>query len=127
MYYGIQTMPEFLPGRIPPEKSPPTPNSGIVISKNSNNIKMESKQLMSITDTDIRDMQQFREDREFLERHKDEFKERYPNEWIAVSHKEIAGKARGLDSLITELKEKGTDPGNAVIYFLSTIEDIMIL
>lgn len=88
---------------------------------------MGMQQLMSITESDLKEMKQFREDRFFLETHKDELREKYPNQWVAIFNKKLIGRSGDLNSLINVLKKKGIPTGKVVIEFLSTTEDIMIL
>ena len=82
---------------------------------------------LTITEQDKINFGRMREDRCFLEKHKDELREKYPNRWVAVLNKKIAGVNEDFDVLLEELRKKNIDTGETIIEFLSTTEDIPIL
>ncbi len=69
----------------------------------------------------------FEEDVLFLEKHKEEFRSKYPNKWIAVCGKKIVQIGDDLEQIAKELREKGINPGQAVIEFLATEETTLVL
>jgi len=82
---------------------------------------------MTITKKDSADMKRFREDSIFIEQHEDELKEKYPNKWIAVLNRKVVNVNDDFDSLLDNLKKHDIHPGDCVIEFLSTSEEIWIL
>lgn len=65
-------------------------------------------------------IKKFGEDTKWLDRHYDELKIEYPDEWVAVFKKNVVGHDRDLHELMEELEKKyGDDAGHMAVEFVS--------
>jgi len=70
------------------------------------------------------ELDRLRQDALYLDQHRDELLQRYPDRWVAVYHREVVGTARNLQRLVLQLKRKGIPPTEVYCQRLSTKEDL---
>lgn len=66
-----------------------------------------------------KELERFQADAIYLDKHRTELTERYPEQWVAVYNLQVVGAAEDLDQLIEDLKCKGIPPGDVYQEFLS--------
>ena len=70
----------------------------------------------------------FQADSIWLDQHYNDFKEQYPEQWIAVYGKAIIDHGRSLATLMKRLRRKyGKRTGDIVVRFVSTEEVILVV
>ncbi len=60
------------------------------------------------------------EDINWFKEHQTELEEEYDNQFIAIENEKVIESDVNLDKLLVKLKEKGKDPANTLIKFVST-------
>ena len=63
---------------------------------------------------------QFEKDRLFLEAHREEWLEQYPDMYVAVYLEKLVGAAATPDELVAQLKAKGVHPGDSYWQFMDS-------
>ena len=63
---------------------------------------------------------QFEKDRLFLEAHREEWLEQYPDMYVAVHLEKLVGAAATPDELAAQLRAKGMHPGDSYWQFLDS-------
>jgi hypothetical protein len=63
----------------------------------------------------------------FLDKHRDELLQRYPERWVAVYNGEVVGAAKDPKRLIRQLERKGIPPGEVYREYLTDREELLIL
>jgi hypothetical protein len=74
-----------------------------------------------------RDLDRFQNDAIWLGEHREEFLKKYPEQWVAVYHKELVATARSVKGLVHKLERKGIPPGRVVHDFLTEEEFDLIV
>jgi hypothetical protein len=74
-----------------------------------------------------RDLERYRKDALYFDRHREELLQRYPDRWVAIYNQEVVGTAKDLERLIHQLEKKGLSPGQVYRGHLSTTEELLIL
>lgn len=82
---------------------------------------------MIVVNNEQRAMERFRRDIEYFEANRDSLIRDHPNEWMAIYEGRIGAVAGDLGSLFDELERQGIPLGEAVIEYLSTEEEVLIL
>jgi len=67
----------------------------------------------------VSSLQEFNEDIEWLQKHRDKLIPRYGDKWVAVWKEKIVDHDEDLDALIRRLINKGYEPEHMVIEYLS--------
>lgn len=73
------------------------------------------------------ELERFRQDALYVDEHWQDLLERYPEQWIAVYHKQVVCASKDPKHLIGQLKRKGIPPSEVYHALLSTKEDLLIL
>ncbi|MPZ13002.1 MAG: hypothetical protein GEU73_01015 [Chloroflexi bacterium] len=73
------------------------------------------------------DLERFRRDTEYFDRHRQEFLQQYPEQWVAVYHQQVVGAARDPKRLVKQLERKGIPPGLVFHEYVTDQEDLLIL
>ena len=74
-----------------------------------------------------RDIERYQADAGYLEAHRGELVEQYPEQWVAVYNQVVVGIAKDMERLVVELERKGIRPGRAYCQYLTDKEDNLIL
>jgi hypothetical protein len=72
-------------------------------------------------------VERFTRDGLYLDQHRQELLERYPDQWVAVYNQEVVGAAKDPKQLVRQLKRRGIPPGETYWERLSTEEEVWIL
>lgn len=73
------------------------------------------------------ELERYRNDALYFEEHRQDFLERYPERWVAVYNREVAGTASRLAQLLRHLEKEGFPRGDVFIEHISAKEDLLIL
>ena len=73
------------------------------------------------------DLEQYRNDALYFERHREEFLRRHPERWVAIYDQQVVGTARRLPHLVRQLQKRGFPRGRVFIEHVSAKEDLLIL
>lgn len=82
---------------------------------------------IAVTRKDKKDINQFKRDALFLEKHRDELVSKHPNKWIAVYNRRVQVVDSNLTKLLKILDQKGLPRGQTVVEFLSTEKKLLIV
>jgi len=74
-----------------------------------------------------RDLERYRRDALYFDRHRADLLKRYPERWVAIYNEQIVGAAKDLKRLILLLEKKGLSPGQVYRGHLSAKEELLIL
>lgn len=77
--------------------------------------------------TKARVLDRFKEDSEYFEEHRNELLQKYPEQWIAIFNRKVAGTAPTFDGLLDVLEGKDIPLGEAVVDRLSRKGEHLIL
>ena len=76
----------------------------------------------------LQKLKTFEQDTTWLDRHYDELKMRYFDEWVAVFKKEVVAHEKDLENLMLKLQDKyGKDAGHIAVRFVSPKKVELIL
>ncbi|MCX6022465.1 MAG: DUF5678 domain-containing protein [Chloroflexi bacterium] len=73
------------------------------------------------------DLERFRDDALYLDKHRQELLDQYPERWVAVYEHQIVAVAKDMQKLVEKVKQKGLSPGHVYRAFLSAKDDVLIL
>lgn len=73
------------------------------------------------------ELKRYGKDLEYLDEHRQELLERYPERWVAVYNLRVVGAAKDLRRLIGKLEKQGIPPGEVYREFLTRNEPLLIL
>lgn len=73
------------------------------------------------------ELARFRSDAEYVESHRDELLERYPDRWVAVYDGQVVADDPELDLLLQTVRDRGLPPSHVYRTHLSTREELLIL
>lgn len=82
---------------------------------------------IAVTRKDKKDINQFKRDTLFLEKHRDELVSKHPNRWVAVYKRQVQAVDSDLKNLLKTLDQKGLPRGQTVVEFLSTERKLLIV
>lgn len=82
---------------------------------------------IAVTRKDKKDINQFKRDTLFVEKHRDELVSKHPNKWIAVYKRQVQGVDSDLTNLLKILDQKSLPRGQTVVEFLSTEKKLLII
>ena len=74
-----------------------------------------------------KDLERFGRDAEYFDRHRHEFLQQYPEQWVAVYHQQVVGAAEDPKRLVKLLERKGIPPGLVFREYVTDKEDLLIL
>jgi hypothetical protein len=74
-----------------------------------------------------RELERFRDDALYVDEHRDELLQRYPESWVAVLHRQVVADDRDPKRLLKKLEKKGIAPGRVYRAHLSNKEELLIL
>jgi uncharacterized protein DUF5678 len=69
----------------------------------------------------------FRRDREYFDARYPELLRTYPEQWVAVFNQELVGADADFERLLSTIEQQGVPPGQALVRFVTTRNDILIL
>jgi len=73
------------------------------------------------------DLDRFGRDAEYFDQHRQEFLQRYPEQWVAVYHQQVVGADEDPKRLVEQLERKGIPPGLVFRDYVTDKEDLLIL
>lgn len=73
------------------------------------------------------ELEQYRNDAEYLEAHREELLEQYPERWVAIYNQQVVGVAKDAKGLKKQLERKGIPPGRVFREYLTHKEELLIL
>ena len=73
------------------------------------------------------EMKRFYEDGQFLHSNYETFREKYPDQWVAVFNKEVLATSRSLDDLLADLDSQGRMSNGVVFEKMSSESQNLIL
>lgn len=73
------------------------------------------------------ELERYRNDALYFEEHRQELLERYPEQWVAVYNREVAGTAKRLPQLLRQLEKHGLPRADVFIEHISAKDDLLIL
>ena len=73
------------------------------------------------------ELERFRDDALYVDQHREELIQQFPERWVAVYHHQVVADDRDPGELIKKLRKKGIDPGQAYRAHLSNKDDLLIL
>jgi hypothetical protein len=74
-----------------------------------------------------KEIERFRKDGEYLEEHRKELLEQYPEQWVAIFNGEVVAAAEDHEELLDQLEANRIPVGQARREYLTRSEDILIL
>jgi hypothetical protein len=72
-------------------------------------------------------LQRFKRDTAYYEAHQEELLEQYPEQWVAIYNERVVGADVDLPHLLTTIKENGISPGQALVEYVTSKDEILIL
>lgn len=88
------------------------------------------KRRQDVIEEDLRrdeEMEQFAADCLEFGSRKEELRQLYPKQWVAIHQGEIIGTDTNLETLVVRLKEEGYEPAHIPINFIDTEDRVIIL
>lgn len=73
------------------------------------------------------ELDRFDADVNFLDQHRRELRERYPNQWVAVYNQELVAVAADPCRLVVQLGDRGIPPQHVYHEFLATDPSLLVL
>jgi hypothetical protein len=73
------------------------------------------------------ELQRFKRDTAYYEAHQEELLEQYPEQWVAIYDERVVGADADLHHLLTTIKEKGISPGQALVEYITSKDELLIL
>lgn len=74
-----------------------------------------------------RELERFTQDMLYVDQHRRELLERYPERWVAVYNQQVVGVAKDPKRLVRQLERKGIPSGQVFREYLTEQEDVLIL
>lgn len=74
-----------------------------------------------------RELERFRRDTAYYERHREELLEQYPEQWVAIFKEQVVGAAPEFDQLLDRLQGRGIPVGQALVEHLTRKDELLIL
>jgi len=74
-----------------------------------------------------KNVDRFSKNCEYLEQHREELLERYPEQSVTIFSEEVVSAAKDHEQLLDQLEAKGIPLGQALREYLTRSEDILIL
>ena len=68
-----------------------------------------------------------RADALYLEEHREELLEQYPERWVAIHNRRVVGAAKDPRRLVKQLERKGILPGDTYWQYLTDKDQLLIL
>ena len=68
-----------------------------------------------------------RADALYLEEHREELIEQYPDRWVAIYNLQVVGAAKDPRRLVKQLERKGIPPGDTYWQYLTDKDELLIL
>ena len=69
----------------------------------------------------------FRDNREYLEAHREELTGRYPGQWIGIIHRRVAAHADAADDVVRMIGDSGESLDGLVLHFMRTDDSFWLL
>lgn len=73
------------------------------------------------------ELEQYRSDAQYLEEHRAELLEQYPERWVAIYNQQVVGAAKDAKRLKRQLERKGIKPSRVFREYLTKKEELLIL
>lgn len=73
------------------------------------------------------ELEQFRSDAQYLEDHREELLEQYPERWVAIYNQQVVGAAKDAKRLKRQLERKGIPASRVFREYLTKKEELLIL
>ena len=78
-------------------------------------------------DAMLESMRHFKANREYLEAHREELKQQFPDQWVVIVHQQVAAHGDDLDEILNALQEAGEDLRSAVLHQAHVEEPVWLL
>ncbi len=75
----------------------------------------------------LQEVEQFTQDRLYLDRHRAELLERYPDRWVAIYRQKVVGAAKNPERLVRQLDRKGIPSSQTYWEYLSSSDELLIV
>ncbi len=75
----------------------------------------------------IKELQRFKKDTAYFEKHRDELLGKYPEQWVAIFNEKVAGASVDLEQLLTDLEQHAVPIEKALIEHVSAKDELLIL
>jgi hypothetical protein len=83
---------------------------------------------MEATMNDVQaELEHFHKDTQYLEAHREELLERYPEQWVAVFNEEVVGASPDFDQLLDDLEGREFSVGKILVDYLTREDAVWIL
>jgi hypothetical protein len=73
------------------------------------------------------ELQRCKRDTAYYEAHQEELLEQYPEQWVAIYDERVVGADADLYHLLSTIKEQGFSPGQALVEYVTSKDEILIL
>ena len=73
------------------------------------------------------ELDRYRADALYLEEHREELLEQYPERWVAIYNLQVVGAARDPRRLVKQLDRKGIPSGRVYREYLTNKDELLIL